>query len=151
MKISAKDQAVKFLSAYDRSEKELADKLLKKGYSEEEVSDAIAFCIEYGYLNDERFAERFYHDAVELKKLGSARIKAELRRKGINEETIDALDFDEDNEREILKNEIARRFKDADFTDKKVKNRVFGYFLRRGFKAGAIIRAMGDEDYDIFE
>ena len=151
MKISAKDQAVKFLSAYDRSQKELTDKLLKKGYSEEEVSEAIAFCKEYGYLNDERFAERFCHDALEIKKLGSARIKSELRRKGIDEETIANLQFDEEDERELLKNEIARRFKDADFTDKKVKNRVFGYFLRRGFKAGAIIRAMGDEDYDIFE
>ena len=151
MKISAKDQAVKFLSAYDRSEKELSDKLFNKGYDGEEVSEAIAFCREYGYLNDERFAERFYHDAVELKKLGSARIKAELKQKGIDEEIIGKLDFDEDNERTLLKEEISRRFKDADFTDKKVKNRVFGYFLRRGFKAGAIIRAMGDDEYDIFE
>ncbi len=145
--ISAKDYALNLISFRDRSEKEIREKIIKKGYSEEECEDAIAFCREYGYINDERFADHFVHDSVELKKLGKSRIKQEMRLKGIDEKVIEqALSFVTD-EKEMIKSEINRRFKNLDFTDKKVKNKVFGYFARRGFKAHDILSAMEVEEF----
>lgn len=145
--MSAKDYAAKLLSFCDRSEKEIREKILKKGYSETECEEAIAFCREYGYIDDNRYAQHFVHDAVELKKLGKARIKMELRQKGIDEEAaIEALDAIGD-EREMLKSEMQRRFGNLDFTDKKVKNKVFGYFARRGFKPRDILYAMNEDEY----
>ena len=145
--ISAKDYAAKLLGFCDRSEKEIREKILRKGYSEQECEEAIAFCREYGYINDERFADHFVHDSVELKKLGKSRIKQEMRLKGIEEEVIEeALSFITD-EKEMLKSEINRRFKNLDFTDKKVKNKVFGYFARRGFKTHDILSAMEVEEF----
>ncbi len=148
--MSAKDYAVKLLGFCDRSEKEIRERILKKGYSEEECDEAVRFCREYGYLNDERFARRFVHDATQIKKYGKMRIAMELRQKGIDESIAqDALD-EVCDEREVLLNEMKRRFSDADFSDKKVKNKVLGYFVRRGFKMRDIFYAM-NEDYDGYD
>ena len=143
--MSAKDYAVKLLGICDRSEKEIREKILKKGYSEAECEETIAFCREYGYLDDKRFAEHFVHDAVMLRKLGLVRIKAELRQKGVDEEIIEEALREINDERELVKSEMQRRFGNLDFTDKKVKNKVFGYFARRGFKSGDILYAMNEE------
>lgn len=147
--MSAKDYAAKLLSFCDRSEKELREKILKKGYSEEECEEAVAFCREYGYIDDVRFTAHFVHDSTELRKLGKSRIRMELRRKGIDEETISEALANLENERDILQEEMQRRFGNADFSDPKVKNKAFGYFARRGYKPSDILRAM--EVDDIYE
>ena len=147
--MTAKDYAVKLLGFCDRSEKEIREKITKKGYSETECEEAIAFCRSYGYLDDGRYAEHFVNDSVNLKKHGKARIKMELRQKGIDESLIeDAISSIED-ESEMLKSEMERRFGGYDFTDKKVKNKVFNFFMRRGFSARDILNAMNaEEDYE---
>lgn len=150
--MTAKDYAAKLLSFCDRSEKEIREKILKKGYSEAECEEAVAFCREYGYINDERFASHFVHDAINLKKLGKMRIVMELRQKGVSEEIIEAALEDCDDEKELLKAQMEKRFSNADLTDKKVKNKIFGYFARRGFKTRDILSAMNEESsYDGFD
>lgn len=147
--MTAKDYAVKLLSFCDRSEKEIREKILKKGYSEADCEEAIAFCRSYGYLDDARYVQHFVNDAVNLKKHGKVRIKQELRQKGIDDSLIEEALACIDDEREMLKTEMERRFKDCDFTDKKVKNKVFGFFLRRGFSSRDILYAMNaEEDYE---
>ncbi len=148
--MTCKDYAAKLLSFCDRSEKEIREKILKKGYSEAECEEAIAFCREYGYIDDTRFAEHFVHDAVQLKKLGKSRIVMELRQKGVDPDTVQEALEDIGDEKELLKSEMQRRFGDLDFSDKKVKNKVFGYFARRGFKPRDIFYAM-NEDYDGYD
>ncbi len=147
--ISARDYAVKILTVHDRSESELTDKLLKKGYGEEDAADAVEFCKEYGYVDDERYAAHFVRDASEIKRFGAARIRNELRLKGIAPETVEEAMLALENEDEILKSEMKRRFADADFSDMKVKNRIVGYFARRGFSVGDIIRAMGESEEEV--
>lgn len=147
--MSAKDYAAKLLSFCDRSENEIREKILKKGYSEAECEEAVAFCREYGYIDDVRFANHFVHDSVQIKKLGAYRIRMELKRKGISDEIIEVALSAINDEQEVLKKEMERRFKDADFSDVKIKNKVFGYFSRRGYKPADILRAM--EVDDIYE
>lgn len=147
--MSAKDYAAKLLSFCDRSEKEIREKILKKGYSEDECEEAVAFCREYGYIDDVRFANHFVHDCREIKKLGAYRIRMELKQRGIAGEIIEVALSGINDEQEVLKKEMERRFKDADFSDVKVKNKVFGYFSRRGYKPADILRAM--EADDIYE
>lgn len=150
--MNAKDYAARLLSVCDRSEKEIREKILKKGYSSDECEDAVAFCREYGYIDDERYAEHFVHDAVNLKKLGRERIKLQLRQKGIQSDVIENALRCISGEQDIIKDELDRRFKDVDLSDKKAKNKVFGYFARRGFKASDILSAMNEEcDYDTYD
>ena len=147
--MSAKDYAAKLLSFCDRSEKEIREKILKKGYSMDECEEAVAFCREYGYIDDVRYAAHFVHDAVEIKKWGKGRIRMELKRKGVDEDIINEALESVENEKDVLKSEMQKRFGDADFSDPKVKNKAFGYFARRGYKPSDILRAM--EVDDIYE
>jgi len=149
--MSAKDYAIKLLSMCDRSEKEIRDKLSKRGYDEGEIESVLDFCREYGYINDEGYARHFINDALRVKKWGSVRIKSELKKRGIAEEFFLPL-LEETDERDTLKDELHRRFSGADLSDKKVKNRIFGYFLRRGYKTADILNAFGEEaDYDGYD
>lgn len=143
--MNARDYAVKLLSIADRSERELKERLLKKGFGETETEQAINFCSEYGYIDDRRFAEHFVHDAVELKKWGSVRIRAELKRRGVEEDKFADLIESLDNEYNTLLAEMRRRFGQSDINDQKTKNRIFGYFSRRGYKTADILSAMGEE------
>ena len=74
----------------------------------------------------------------------------ELRQKGICDEQIEEALAPIENEAEMLKEELTRRFSHLDFSDKKVKNKVFGYFARRGFKTRDILAAM-NEEYDGYD
>ena len=55
---------------------------------------------------------------------------------------------------ECIKQEIQRKFGSADFNNMKERNRVFGYFARRGFNPSEIRGAINDvcslEDYEEF-
>lgn len=150
--MTAKDYAAKLLSFCDRSEKEIRERILKKGYSDEECEEAIAFCREYGYIDDMRYAMHYVHDAVEIRKHAAARIRMELRQKGVGEECIEeALEAITD-ELGMLVHEMQRRFGNLDFSDPKVKSKVYGYFARRGFKSRDIVRAMEEEiEFDEYE
>ena len=73
----------------------------------------------------------------------------ELRQKGIDESLIEEAISSIEDESEMLKSEMERRFGGYDFTDKKVKNKVFNFFMRRGFSARDILNAMNaEEDYE---
>lgn len=146
--MTAKDYAAKLLGICDRSEKEIREKIIKKGYSETECEEAIAFCREYGYIDDKRFAEHFVHDCTEIKKFGKWRIGQELRLKGVSDEIIEEALLNVNDEETLLKDEMERRFGNLDFSDRKVKNKVYGYFFRRGFASDDILRAMEVEEYD---
>ena len=73
----------------------------------------------------------------------------ELRQKGIDESLIEEAVSSIEDESEMLKSEMERRFGTCDFADKKVKNKVFNFFMRRGFSARDILNAMNaEEDYE---
>ena len=54
--ISAFDVAANYIAFKDRTENEVYNKLKEKGYCSQEIDDAIQKLLEYGYVNDERYA-----------------------------------------------------------------------------------------------
>ena len=121
------------------TKRELFDKLLKKEYSEECCEQTIEYLENEGYINDSDYAARYTNDAINLKKHGSVRIKADLRRKGIDAEIIDRL-FEEleSPDVETIKTVIEKKAEKLDLSDKKQRDRLIGYLLRRGFRYGEI-------------
>lgn len=81
-----KEKALNLLEYRAHSRKELFDKL--KRFAEiSSVNEVLDMLEEGGLLDDEAYAFQYAHDLMEMKLLGPARLKIELSRKGIDEET----------------------------------------------------------------
>ncbi len=155
VKQSCKDAAVKLIAVKDRTEKELSQRLAEKGYDEREIAEAMAFAAEYGYTDDRAYARKYIREGVNLKNYGFSRIRAELLKKGVDryvvEEEIDsARESADEAPRERILGAMERRFAGADLSNPKERNRIFGYFARRGFSPneiwGAINKKSSFED-----
>ena len=139
-----RDYALYLIEFRDRTEKELREKLVGKGYDEEQIEDTVEFLKNYGYLDDKRYAAHFISDAINLKKWGKIRIRTELIRKGVDREIVEfAIEdafCDMDDERVL--NEMKKRFSNSDFSNMKERTRIFNFFMRRGFTPDEIKGAM---------
>lgn len=79
----------------DNTERQLHDKLIKKGYHEDVIVASIEYLIEKGYLNEERHINRAIIFLADTKLLGRRRIYEELKKKGFSREKIENADFSE--------------------------------------------------------
>lgn len=142
--INCRDYALKLIAIKDRTEKEMKGKLSEKGFEENIIEDEIAFLKDYGYIEDKRYAKNFTMDAINLKKWGKVRIRAELIRRGVDSEITDnviANAFPEDCSDKVLE-QLESRFKNSDLSNLKERTRIFNYFFRRGYTAEEIKGAM---------
>ncbi|MDP4144295.1 MAG: recombination regulator RecX [Bacillota bacterium] len=84
--LDAKNQALKTIEKAYKTEKEMRDSLLKKGYLITVIDKVIEFLKEYGFVNDEKFTEMYIHDKI--KSSGRNKIKYALIKKGISEDLL---------------------------------------------------------------
>ena len=139
----AKDKAAKFLGYRMRSEKELRNKL-REDFGEDVINKVIQLFKGYGYINDEEFAIAYAKDCFNIKKWGSAKIKNELRLKGIRGKDIDAALYaaeDKENTLENIKRLLDRRIKNTPI-DFKEKQKHFAFLMRRGFESEDIKKVL---------
>lgn len=83
MEKTALDYAAGLLDVKGYTEQELTKKLLDKGYSAEDAAGAVEKLRDYGYINDEAFANDMARKGLREGK-GSARIETELKKRGID-------------------------------------------------------------------
>lgn len=86
---SAFERAVGYLSLSPRSSGEIKKYLKDKGYDGEIITLALDKLLLYHYVDDYAYAKSYI--SSKSKKYGAFRIKAELRRKGVDSEIIDGL------------------------------------------------------------
>ena len=89
---------LRILSYHDQSEREMINKLVQKGHKREHSQLAAERLKEYGYINDERYAENLAERLIRTKGMSIRGIRSELMSKGISREIADkiaeSLDFD---------------------------------------------------------
>lgn len=125
----ARNRAMELLSRRPMSEKELIDKLIRKGEDEETAADCARWLRENGFLNDESYAAAVARHYA-AKGYGPGRVQAELSRRGVDRELWDgALDQMPDNSGKLDKF-IAARLKDP--TDRDQVRKVTAALYRRG-------------------
>lgn len=138
---SAFDTAAYYITFKDRTEKEVKDKLKEKGYSSQDIEESIDKLKEYGYLNDENYTLSYIKSNINKK--GARLISMELAQKGINKETISEQFEDVSiDEVGVIEDVLFRRYRNIDINDDTQKRRVYGYFIRRGFKQETISKAI---------
>lgn len=79
--------ALRHLEHRDRTCREMRQYLESKGYLEKEIDDTISYLLDMKYLCDESYVKK-YVDYASSKGKGSLKIKAELHKKGIDNELI---------------------------------------------------------------
>jgi regulatory protein len=121
-----------------RSEKEISERLKKKGFSEEAVRQTVAFLVEKRFLDDAAFSKAWIGSRI-TRGMGLKRIAQELKVKGVSQEVIQAQfeslqgSYDETAAIGRICQERIGRLKGMPWPT--VKRRVYAYLMRRGFSA----------------
>ncbi len=93
----ARERALSMLSRQDYTARGLRDRLTRH-VSEEAAGQAVERMQELGLIDDERYAARFAQELLERRHYGAARIRQELRRRGIDSQTAAAAASLEEND-----------------------------------------------------
>lgn len=139
--------ALRLLKTRERSEKELASRLQRKGFEADEVTTAIERCREYGYVDDARFARCKARQLLSSGRAVGGRLRRELQIAGVGEDLAEQTlaELKEDFKEETLLAELLeRRFASFDYgqADDREKRRVVNYFLRRGFALATVLEQL---------
>ncbi len=134
----AKRRAMYLIGGRDYGRNELIEKL-RNNYSEETAVSVADLMCEYGYVNDERYAEKLAHNYIKVRRYGKSRAAMMMKQKGLERDTIDnALSqyTEEDMVAEIadiLRKKYADRLFLKGLEGKKEMQKIIAALARRGY------------------
>ena len=126
----ARNQAMELLSRRPMSEKELIDKLIRKGEDEETAADCARWLRENGFLDDESYAAAVARHYA-AKGYGPGRVRAELSRRGVDRQLWDGTIEAMPENSEKMDRFIAARLTDPE--DREQVRKVSAALYRRGY------------------
>ncbi|MDD2499935.1 MAG: regulatory protein RecX [Geobacter sp.] len=143
--------ALRLLTGQDYTCAALRRKLQMKRFSAEEAHQAVERLTSEGYLQDQRYAERFVAAARQNGRYVGYRLRQELRRRGVEADLIDhvLLDAPDDGDDLMRARElIERRYTgfNPQMADDRQRRRIAGFLQRRGYH-GDLIRQLLDRRY----
>ena len=139
--------ALTLLDTRSRSEAELRARLTSRGVPEEISEELIKRFRDVGLLDDAVFADALTRARVQVDRHGPTRIRAELRRRGVDENVVaEALaQVGQEEELETARAFAQRRVRTLAGLDPQVaRRRLIGALGRRGFR-GSVISLVTDE------
>lgn len=143
-------QALRYIRSRSRSIYEVREKLNRDGYPSLIVDRCISKLLDQGYLNDQIYANSFFHEQLITTNRGPKKIGDELRKRGIKEDIIDEVISLYDNEMQYHKvNKIinkmikANRNKSISLLQRKIKADL----LREGFFKEVIVKVIDEQQF----
>jgi regulatory protein len=143
--LEARDSAFRLLKCRVRSVKEMRDRLKAKGFDPAIIEATVDFLKKTQFLDDELFARLWVASRVK-KPLGFRRIRQELKLKGIEpgliEEAISGAqgEFCEQEAMEKIARSKIRQL--GSLPPEKVRARLYGLLVRRGFSSQAVVEVI---------
>ncbi len=146
----AREKALYLLEHRSHSKKELTEKIARTAASREAAQAAADRMEELGLLNDETYARDLARELFLRRRFGKARVRQELRLKGINPELIEELLEEYGDEELALENiRAVLEKKYAGWQEEeKLRRRAFAALQRLGYPYDLIRSAMRPEDED---
>ena len=143
----AKEKALRLLDFRPRSRAEISRSLARAGFAEDVVEETLERLEDLSLIDDEQFARTWVAHRLAGKGMGKARIKWELRQKGVPNEAIEeALSaVDGETERRSALEAARRRWVRDTSADDRTKRRRLAAFLRRQGYDWSIISAVLNE------
>jgi len=142
---SGKTKALKYIERGDKTFSQVCEYLDKKEYSPQVIEKVMGFLLEYDFINDERYAERYIKERKRTD--GKNKIKYALKKKGINEDIITEklLNINEEEELEAINKIINKKIhtlikdgKDEYF----IKNKLYSYISSKGFSGDCVLKSI---------
>ncbi|PLR66611.1 MULTISPECIES: recombination regulator RecX [Bacillaceae] len=145
------NKAIEYLGFRMRSEKEVADMLLKKEYEEAVITEVIHQLRHYKYVNDEEFADAYIRTHWKTGGKGPGVIKRELAMKGIGKEIAEKslLQYSKEDQFEqamIHAEKIVR--KESKISTVQIKQKVEQTLMRKGFSYDVISIVIEELTYE---
>ena len=114
---TALKKALDLLSRREHSLHELRNKLLSREFPSDIIEEVLIKLVDHNWQSDERFAEAYFH-ARKQNMFGPVRLRQELSERGVSDEIINSLLFDDHDEWIGLANSLrTKRFGDDIPTD----------------------------------
>lgn len=134
--IKCKNSALRIVERSYKSEKELKDKLLLKGYDKDSIEKTMEFLKEYNFLSDNNYTKMYVKDKSKFQ--GKNKIKFDLYRKGIDEEIIqeELSSIDEEDEREVAYNLVLKKYNviaKRESDKYKLSQKLYRYIVSKGY------------------
>ena len=152
MKTDNISQAISYahclLNYRPRSEKEIRDRLIYKGFDRDAVDSVVSQLKEKSFIDDYDFARLWAGSRLQSSGKGFIKIKQELLQKGVSEDIIDRViirikeSFDEyDSANSLIKRRLVLM---AGLDRGKALQRLYAYLKRRGFSGDTISRILNE-------
>lgn len=138
--IICRNYLLKQISTYYKTEKGYRDKLYEKKFSYPAIKKSIDYALDKGYINDRRFAERYY-ERFKTKK-GKNLIISELKNKGVSAENLTFLSDVTANDDIVLN--LARKYMKNKEKNLETKNKLIRSLASKGFGFEEIYRAVNE-------
>ncbi len=152
----AREICLRHLAIRPRTKAELASAMRRSGVPAEIAAEVLARYGEVGIIDDKAFARAWVTSRHHGRGLARRALAAELRRKGLDGEAVDAgLDeLDLDTEAETARALVDRRLRaDRGGPTKALVRRLLGMLARKGYPAGLAIRvvkeALAEREQDV--
>jgi len=143
----AKQYSLKLLSYRGRSEKELEERLRKKGVSARGITSTMRYLKDTGLLNDLSLAESLKREALTYRMLSQAGARYFMLRRGIPRSIVDSVLSNDDN----IDIDNAVKFVDkklrvlGKYPAETAKRRLYNLLLRRGYSSGTILKVLKEK------
>ena len=144
--VEARKKAMDYLARREHGRSELFDKLTRFGFEADVADDAVAQLVEDGLQSDTRFVEAFVRSRINQGK-GPAKIRADLREKGVNDGVTEDGIRQADQDWYALAVEVRlKKFGAERPADFKEKARQMRFLQSRGFAQDQIQAAVSAGD-----
>ena len=145
------DVALAYLGYRARTEAEMRRKLADKGFSEAVAEATVARLRDFEYLDDAAYAREYARTRFQTKGYGPQRLQADLRRRGLPAEVIEAALAEIIEADDVLaaarRHAAARRRRLAAEPDpRKRRKKLADALLRRGFSYETVRQVLDEEE-----
>lgn len=145
----AKKYALKLISYKSRSEKELKDRLKRKGISESVICSTLEYLKEVGLVNDFYLAQVLKEEALTRRLLSQNGAKKFVLNRGIPKDIVDIIfnideQVDTDNARKIVDKKLKILKSQPPHV---INRRLYNFLLRKGYSYETIMKILKERNF----
>ena len=137
---------LKMLARRELSEKQVRERLARKGHEREAIDEAIARLREERALDDARVAEAIARTETSIRRRGKLRVQMQIQRAGIDKavakRAVDGV-FGAIDDEALIEASLNKRLRGRDtIADDREFQRLYRYLAGQGFESDPIMRVL---------